>query len=217
VAQLDACSRSQYNPPLVKEFSEPLVLDFYLGVVTHCPPGEAFGCHDLNQRGRSDWKEITVWPKNTVFPLFGGGPPEPHHFIKVRGVRLWNQEMYVYLQERNRSIGAMLEDLDLMDYLPRKQGTHNLVEPLADDFGSECIWCGYKWMPEETDPRRTCPACTKPAMKPPRRRVWKAENHPEMWDEEFADFRKARTAKARATKAAKAAEKSLDTDVARSL
>jgi len=204
----------------VKDFSEPLILDFYLGVVTHCPPGEAWGSHDLNKRGHTDWDEITVWPKRLSYPWFDLSPAEPRPVEKVRGVRLWSQELYVYLQERNRSLGAMIEDLDLMDYLPRKQGLNNLVEPLADDFGSECIWCGYKWGPEETDPRRVCPSCTKPATKPPRRHVYKPENHPFQFDEEFAEARKAHTARARAAMAAKrkaAEENVLDGEFARSV
>lgn len=37
------------------------IFEFYAGV-THCEPGNAAGCFDLNNRGQ-DGPEITCWPK----------------------------------------------------------------------------------------------------------------------------------------------------------
>lgn len=54
------------------EIQEPVIFEFYLGV-TRCPPGNALHCGDLNNRGHSDWPEITVWPKREHYRLTTGG------------------------------------------------------------------------------------------------------------------------------------------------
>lgn len=53
------------------QFDEPLVLEFYLGV-THCEPGRAIGCSDLNNRGLNLGYEVTVWPKTHHYRLTTG-------------------------------------------------------------------------------------------------------------------------------------------------
>lgn len=147
-------------------FAEPVIFDFYLGVsVTLCPPGVAAGAMELRTRGHSMWPEITCWPKYNHFPLWDGLTNDPRPVIRVRGMRLWNQEVAVYLTERKSSIGAMIEELGLSHMLPRVGGFENILTPRPEDFELfgerwQCCRCQFKWIRRKGDsPREYCPHC----------------------------------------------------------
>jgi len=88
-----------------------------------CPPGIAFGAFDLRNRGHGEYGEITCWPNTNKHPLYTGGvDPERRLETDMSSTKLWQQELYVYLQERKRSLGAMIEELDRSGtkFLPRE-------------------------------------------------------------------------------------------------
>lgn len=113
-----------------------------------CPPGEAYGSHDLRRRGRSDiLDDITVWPKTKSYAIADG--TVPHEIVQVRGTWMWKQEMYVYMQERRHSLGeavATLEDKSC-PACPRPKGMWATVEPMAQDFGAMADWW-LRWQAE---------------------------------------------------------------------
>lgn len=145
-------------------FIPVVVLEIPALGVNLCPPGVAGGFSEFSNRGVPG-PEITVWPKTHSYALWDGGPNNPRPIIRVKGVRMWNQELAVYFSERKKSIGAMIEELGLSHMLPRVGGTENLLEPRPEDFRLEwepweCIKCSHKWDRVKGEkPRERCPAC----------------------------------------------------------
>lgn len=135
-----------------------------------CPPGEAYGSHDLRTRGNWGWADITAWPSGNIYALFTGGGE--HSLERVRGISLWKQEMYVYLKEVSDIPASPVTEVALVwsrekhgGYAIRKGEKETFVdsnrrftyrmktsiafdpEPHAEDFGGDAGWW-LRWRAE---------------------------------------------------------------------
>lgn len=126
-----------------------------------CPPGEAYGSHELRTRGNTAWADITAWPGTKFYAIFTGGGET---VIQVKGVRLWKQEMHVYMKERRNLVADAVDELswvwrraaacprndEMFDPPPRPDGTKrhrqvrsqvaNDTNPHPEDFGPDASW-----------------------------------------------------------------------------
>lgn len=142
-----------------QETMEPLIFleGYEYGVLeisfpTKCPPGIAENAFHLRNRGHAEYGEITCWPNYQHHPLYVGGvdPDKSITEVVVSGTRLWNQELYIYLDERRRNITKALENLEQVKPIPRigqsirpvgkrKRNTtiYSDVKPHPEDFGPD--------------------------------------------------------------------------------
>lgn len=79
---------------------------------------------------------ITYWPKPHIYALCDGQGdrnPIPYHARH----HLWNQELYVYILERDTALKRAIQKLDELFPIPRLPG-HPVddIDPYPEDFGS---------------------------------------------------------------------------------
>jgi hypothetical protein len=101
------------------------------------PYGYAYGCFDLNSRGKAWGVNVTVWPSQSHQHALFTGTTDPDEVsrpvILVRGIPMWKQEMYVYLLERKEICWSSLKDLEAAFCTPRIRGKSDL-KPHPEDF-----------------------------------------------------------------------------------
>lgn len=103
-----------------------------------CPLGIAQGYAEFSNRGACG-PEITAWPRRHEYAFYEGREA-PHIWQEYGHLRLYSQELMIYLQEMKSALNVAVMQLDALRFgpIPRHEGHHKYDnDPYPEDFGND--------------------------------------------------------------------------------